>query len=131
MADQSVTRQDFLDLAQQINSRFDALEQRFDQKLGTLEQRFDQKLESLEQRFEGKLDAVEDRMRAYAKEVADHMESRIVGAFMGIAQSHELRMRNLELADDGVRQRLAALESRVLELERRAGTQQPPGGLTQ
>ena len=119
MPEQSVTRQDFLDLVQQINSRFDALEQRFDQKL-----------ELLEQRFEGKLDAVEDRMRAYAKEVADHMESRIVGAFMGIAQSHEVRMRNLELTDDGVRQRLAVLEARVLELERRAGTQ-PSAGPTQ
>lgn len=86
--------------------------------LKAMESRLDGKLEKMEARLEGKLDAVEQRMHDHVAEVVHDTETRIVGTFMKIVETHENRMGLHEASNNSLFTRMALLEARVLDIER-------------
>jgi hypothetical protein len=90
------------------------------QDLADLETRLSATLETrLSTAFTTALAETEHRLQAYASQAAEDAETRIVRAFMGIAETQASRSRELELSRERMLERLAATEGRLLELERR------------
>lgn len=95
------------------------LETRFTEKLQGTEARFAEKLQGTETRFTEKLQETESRIR----ENIHDTETRLLRGFYDHSRSSETRMRKLEAdhhnLDTAATQRLALLEQKVLELEKR------------
>jgi hypothetical protein len=93
------------------------------QDLANLETRLTATLADFETRltaaFTTALAETEHRLQAHASQAAADAETRIVRAFMGIAETQASRSRELELSRERMLERLAATEGRLLELERR------------
>jgi hypothetical protein len=86
------------------------------QDLADLETRLAARLSTA---FTTSLAETEHRIQAYAGQAAEDADTRIVRAFMGIAETQASRSRELELSRERMLERLAATEGRLLELERR------------
>ena len=91
--------------------------------LGDLEARLEAKLVDLEARLEAKLEAkldtklaaLGDRLIEFTRDV----ETRLLTSFHGYGKGQAARMTDLELGESTIKQRLDALEQRVLNLETR------------
>ena len=83
-------------------------------------------VEALEQRFQGRLDTVEQRITDRITETVRESETRLLQAFYFFAESNDRRHVQGEAATAVVVTRLATLESRVLNLEKRLNI--PPAG---
>lgn len=96
-------------------------------QLHELELRIDGKLRDLEARIEGKLDASEQRLLDAMRGIAQEMETRLLSAFYGYSQNNDKRLGQVESNEHFLSDRVAALESRMLELEKRVNfPNQPP-----
>lgn len=133
-ATRPVTLADLQGLAARWEARFDArvgeMEARCDARLGELRGDVDARLDNFWQRVEGRLDAMESRMKDFVRQFARDVETNLRREFHGFAVSNELRLNRLETAESTTAKRLANLEGRVREIERRlhfpeqaAGTQ--------
>jgi hypothetical protein len=76
-------------------------------------------LYDLEARLEGKLDAVEQRMLDAIKAIVHESETRLLTAFHGYANNNDKRIQEVESNETFLRGRIAVLESRITEVERR------------
>ena len=95
-----------------LNQAIDALETR-------LESRLTAAMGDIETKLSAALAETEHRLQACASQAAEDAETRIIRAFMGIAETQASRSRELELSRERMLERLAATEGRLLELERR------------
>ncbi|HTS77105.1 MAG TPA: hypothetical protein VMG40_12920 [Bryobacteraceae bacterium] len=86
-----------------------------------------EELEALEQRlnsrFEGRMDAQEQRLKDFVRDFvteANHnMETRLLQAFYGFAESANSHFKQLDMNYAGVLARVTTLETRMLECEKR------------
>jgi tRNA A37 N6-isopentenylltransferase MiaA len=100
-ASQPATKQDLLELAQSTRQELLELEQRLDRKF---EQRLTQGLVELEQRL---------------TETVRDTETNLLRAFFGYAETTQKHLTDLDRSDSGLRERLATVEDRLLEVEKR------------
>jgi hypothetical protein len=93
------------------------------EELEALEQRIEAKLNALEQRTEGRMDAQEQRLKDFVRDFvteANHnMETRLLQAFYGFAESANSHFKQLDMNYAGVLARVTTLETRMLECEKR------------
>ena len=83
-----------------------------------------QDLENLKKELVERQDQLEQRLMDRVQEVVRDAQTEILRGFAAYAQSNELRMRRVEAGmlnlhgdDDAMNQRLAKIESRMLEIE--------------
>jgi glutamate mutase epsilon subunit len=81
------------------------------QDIAAAEQRLDEKIELLRSE-------VNHGYRDIVERISDS-ETRLLKAFYDFAQSNQKRMSDLETSDSGMRSRLATIEDRLLEVEKR------------
>jgi hypothetical protein len=72
-------------------------------------------LTALEDRIDGKLGALEDRLTENWRD----MQTELLKAFYSFAESNQKRLTEMEREGAGIKDRLATLESRLTEVERR------------
>ena len=72
-------------------------------------------LKELEERFTERLNALEERSTERLRD----MQTELLRAFYSFAQSVDTKLKETEIADIMLRQRLTAVESRVTEIEKR------------
>ena len=114
-------------LEQRLTSNFDgklsATEQRLDERLAATEQRFDEKLAATEQRLDNKITAAFREQRDYIDERTRDLQTELLRAFEGFQHAQDIRFRHLAADVSNIRtgteDRLAALEARVSEIDRR------------
>jgi uncharacterized protein YceH (UPF0502 family) len=80
---------------------------------------FRAEMKDLESRLEGKQDALEQRLVDRISESARDMETRILQAFYSFAESNQTRLTATEREAAAMKDRLASVESRITELEKR------------
>jgi chromosome segregation ATPase len=90
--------------------------------LAGLEERVDKKLQALEERVDKKLQALEEQIRQVQESMVEamhDMETRLLKAFYTFAESTQQRLAQVEGNTNAVISRLATIESRVTEVEKR------------
>ncbi len=75
--------------------------------------------ERLSQRFQGGLDACEQRMIDTMRELLDDRETRLLNAFYGWAEGTGQHLRQIDVNEASLNTRVASLENRVFEVEKR------------
>ena len=73
----------------------------------------------LDARFEGRMDAQEQRLRDHVGDVVRDSETRMLQAFYSFAETNNRRLVQTEAGDVVLATRVATLEGRVLEIEKR------------
>lgn len=106
--------------------------QHFDEGLATTETKMqqytDERLAATEARMHEQLAATEVRMQHYTDERLENTETKLLTAFHNWAQTYEIRVRGTVATVRDFDDRLAALETRVSELERARNGRKDPGG---
>jgi hypothetical protein len=72
--------------------------------------------------LQGSFEQLRSEMRARhddLKEAIRHFEARLLQAFYSYTQTTDVKLKDGEQADIAIRQRLTAVESRILEVEKR------------
>jgi predicted nucleic acid-binding Zn-ribbon protein len=88
------------------------------QDIAAAEQRLDEKIEQLDEKIEQLRSEVNHGYRDILERISDG-ETRLLKAFYDFAQSNQKRMSDLETSDSSIRSRLATLEDRLLQVEKR------------
>jgi len=104
----AATKQDLMDL-----------ESRLDNKLVDLESRLDGRLVDLEARLDNKLVQLESRIGGAIRESAQETETRLLRAFYGYTESTQKHFVDVDQTNGSLRDRLGALENRIIEIEKR------------
>ena len=73
----------------------------------------------LEARFEGRMDVRDQRLLDRIQEMNREMETHMLKAFYSYAEGNDQRIKGTEIATAGISGRVASLETRVLEIEKR------------
>jgi hypothetical protein len=106
-----------------LTQAIEGLEASLTTATGDLETRLTAAMRDMEARltaaFTAAMADTEHRLQSYAGQAAEDAETRIIRAFMGIAETQASRSRDLENSRERMLERLAATEGRLLELERR------------
>lgn len=76
-------------------------------------------LQDLESRLDGKLDSVEQRILDGVDTAIREAETRLLQAFYSFAESNQKRMTETERETAALKDRLATVESRLMEVEKR------------
>ena len=97
---------------QELEAALEAFEQR-------IERRMDEKLAAQDQRFEGRMDTLEQRMKEHVAECIHQLETRLLQAFYGFAESNNRRSEQMETSATALSNRVSTLESRMLGVEKR------------
>jgi|SRR5579859_6316215 hypothetical protein len=84
-----------------------------------MESRMDAKLSALESRFDGKLDTLEQRMLDRMGGLIHDSETRLLQAFYSFAETNQKRLGQFEATGILLLSRVATLETRVMEVEKR------------
>ena len=82
-------------------------------------------IEAQDQRFQGRMDVLEQRLTDRIVETVRETETRLLQAFYAFAESNDKRHSATEGTVAGVVNRLTALESRLLTVEKKLNL--PPG----
>jgi chaperonin cofactor prefoldin len=90
--------------------------QELDAALAALEQRLEDRLD---QRFEGRMDTLEQRMKDHVAECIHQLETRLLQAFYGFAETNNRRIEQMETSATALSNRVSTLESRMLGVEKR------------
>src|SRR5579864_5146023 len=92
-----------------------ALEDRVGKKFQDLEDRVGKRFQDLEDRVGKRFQDLEDRV----SEAIHDAETRLLKAFYTVAESNQVRLAQVENTTNAVITRLATLESRVTDVEKR------------
>src|SRR5208283_432176 len=90
-------------------------------KFGQIDQKFeqiDQRFEQIDQRFEQIRGEMNHGYADLAERISDS-ETRLLKAFYDFAQSNQKRMTEVEVNEFAMRSRLATIEDRLLQVEKR------------
>ncbi len=112
----------FADFEQRVDARFADFEQRMDARFADFEQRMDARFADFEQRADARFADFEQRMDArFAefRELVTDTETKLLKAFYGFVESNQKRLEGIERDQGNLHERLAILERRVTEVERR------------
>jgi predicted nucleic acid-binding Zn-ribbon protein len=113
MDDHPVTRAELNDTLNNALSEFRTeIRAGMNEALAALEQRLDQ-------RFEGRMDAQEQRMKDFVREANREMETRLLQAFYGFAETNNRRLEQMEGTAATLTNRVSTLEDRILRVEKR------------
>jgi chromosome segregation ATPase len=108
------TKSDIADLDEKIGR----LDKKFDQKIDQLDKKIDEKTNQLDQKIDQLRSEVNHGYRDLVERIGDS-ETRLLRAFYDFAQSNQKRMMELEGNEAAIRSRLATVEDRLLQVEKR------------
>jgi len=118
-------------MRQYTDERLPATEARMHEQLAATEVRVrqytDERLAATEARMHEQLAATEVRVQHYTDERLENTETKLLTAFHNWAQTYEIRVRGTVATVRDFDDRLAALETRVSELERGRNGKSPGG----
>ena len=130
------TRQFLVEQFSALNLRFDAVDQRFgavDQRFGVVDQRFEAaertlrvEMQKLRAEMQERIDAAKASMFQRIDEVAASLEegyrdtqTEVLKAVYSMGERLQLRAGTQDTLINGIQQRQASLETRLLEIEKR------------
>ena len=97
--------------------------------LAGMEARLEGKIDASEQRLEGKIDASEERLKVYVNQRVEKTETALLTEFSTWSNGNQTRMgqvvslqKTLLSLEQGHMERMASLEGRMLNLEKRIWT---------
>jgi len=105
------------------------MDEELKQFLTAMEERLTQSANAIEQRLEGKIDASEERLKTYVRETVFKAETALLTEFAGWSAGNHIRVGQVETMqktlltlEQGNAERMASLEGRMLNLEKRIWT---------